>query len=559
MVDTPNPNDPGQNPNPQINLSDVMNTAKFQQELSALITSAFSSAGEKASQELFSKIEQAETRHKETQKKGDSDVAKARLAFVAKVASAERAAYHKHLDNSKKELDLLKAQGYQSSDISKFKQASAKIGSKLYLEAEAAEGSHLAKTKLAMMEKVEAASKYNFALAAAGGLWTIIALAIQRAIGFSADLAKEQAALNAGGVTVKNRENLFSKIPTTILGAQERVEAGTELAKAPKALETSPEDLKRYIGVFGNIIPDMKQLIGLFGDASHAQNLGANDLVKVFKLTKPAYAGIKVDQREMIKTSLMMSESLRGITTNATLANRVLDMMSGPLEKIGASPEEISRFNGAMAGFLGNLSFEQLTGLGSFVNGGEMPTDAKLKTMLDDPIDTVIGAFSKIEQQLPDPTRKLIALEQVTKQFGMNLNPRGVMMFGDLLKDFQGGKIKKADFDTKVKGYEAEFGKGMEAEIARGFAQIAKSDGLIKIFERLIDNLMVRLGTPLLGEVGKIADVAANYDVGRLNPSSLFQGTPDVRGVRMREEQTKAQQNISETLRSGNGSYQVGK
>jgi len=546
MPDPINPGDPGfQPPQPpkRINPEDIFDAARFQQQLSESMNKAFKnidlsqlekareimqSIGKEASKVEISDISKdliaSRESVSEAVKKEKEEEGKWEDQILKRVSTAER---YKHQQLIKEKNELIKKvkdlgvvelnnlkgttkdkeklkevekafEILQLEKVQEIEKSFSKETKRTNIEALASEGNLGAKAKLLLLrtqdELNQKTDSYTDKLISAAGLWGVLFLILSKAAKQAADMATTGAALKAAGEfkpgvsisgerVMKRAEERFAGVSPSVVSREQQYEFLKTMSKAPRTLKDSSASMKQLLGVFGTEIPEASQIVDLYTRANMSSNASMKDLLKTFAASKKAANVLNVDHRDLINTQLQMREALRGVTTNGEVAIKAMDLLTKPLKAIGASKDEVDRFNVSFARFLGTLTVKKLMGLSAFATG-KLPTDKDIELMAKNPLEVVSKAFVKMGKMFPE-RNKLVALEQFASEMGLEtFGVRGIPILRDLIKEMEKG-AKLSEKDLKARFKEAGL-QDINSIMDDGLKTIAQGKGFVTALEDVI-------------------------------------------------------------------------
>lgn len=284
---------------------------------------------------------------------------------------------------------------------------------------------------------IELLPKLGTAMGAMSGIVTGLLLVFKLGLDRLSDLTKLQADLRAGGMGLgeSGRSVQSAQKAFTILGQDMEVlgqsaddvnKLVAEMAKAPDVLKdiTSEGGAKAWktirdaVGGFGI---DAQSAAEMVVSASKTQNLSMTDLSKMFITASNVARSSRINFKDAFNSLLNINAEMRNMTFNTDEARKVFTATTFILrnmQNLKLSPVEAQKFAAGIAGAIGGMTVEKMTGVLAFVKG-RMPSEAELSKGLG--LDTLVEFMTKAMGSNLKGPQALVQIEKLMQQLGIQL------------------------------------------------------------------------------------------------------------------------------------------
>lgn len=347
-----------------------------------------------------------------------------------------------------------------------------------------------------------------------------------------ADLTKLQAQLRAGGMGLdeSGRSVVSAQKAFSILG-QNMEELGqstddvnrlvAELAKAPDALKELTEaggakawkTMRDAAGEFGVTAQDTAEMVVT---AAKTQNLSMVDLSKMFLNASHVAKSSRIQFKDAFNGLLGVNAEMRNLTFNTDEARKLFTATSFVLRNLSdlkLSQADVQKFTASIAGAIGGMTVEKLTGVLAFVKG-RMPTETELEKGLG--LNTIVDYMAKAMGHNFNGPQSLVKISSLMNGLGIQLgnNPvQGAKAMKQVLLAFQKdhGTVLQKVLDDSL----AEQETGSEKQAKRAAKEMAHA-------QKTGFESMAQMVTPLGKLETALGDFANNFVGGFMPVFSTF-------------------------------------
>lgn len=367
-----------------------------------------------------------------------------------------------------------------------------------------------------LAEFIELLPKLGTAMGAASiivtGLLAVFKLGLDRL----ADLTKLQADLRAGGLGLGEsaRSVDAARRAFNILG-QDMEALGqssddvnhlvAELAKAPDVLNEltqagGPKAWKTIRDAVGGFGIDAQTTAEMVVAASKTQNLSMTDLSKMFVNAANVARGSRINFKDAFNSLLNINSEMRNLTFNTDEARKIFTATTFVLRNLTdmkLSPVEVQKFAAGIAGAIGGMTVEKLTGVLAFVKG-RMPTEEELAKGLG--LDTIVNFMTKAMGSDFKGPQSLVKISKLMQELGVQIGNspvQGAKAMQAVLEAFQkdhGATLQKVLDDNLA---DQMTGSEKQAKKAADEMKKAQQDGFEAMSQMVtpLDKLSTALGT----------------------------------------------------------------
>jgi len=294
--------------------------------------------------------------------------------------------------------------------------------------------------------------------------------------------------LGSGGI-LSQEEKI--KIIGTMAGSRSMIDQ----TKGPGGVEA----LTKNMGLFGNILPDVAAQMEIFTSATKDLGMSQSGISNLYHTSALGAKALNITQMDAIKTQMTMTQALRNITNDGTVAAITMSRMSEVLKATGASEAERQKYLVGFAGAAASLPLDKIAGLFAYTHGGKMPTMTELYGtngkggMLGTEGSGVFGLMgsfiSKVGGQFQDPVQRLFAASKLNAELGLGISTRDMGQFFNITEQFQGGKIGDKEYKEGLAKLQAESGKTVQEGLADLAKAVTPMTTLTNWFESIIQSL----------------------------------------------------------------------
>lgn len=284
---------------------------------------------------------------------------------------------------------------------------------------------------------IELLPKFGIAMYGLSSIVTGIIAVLKLGMDRLADLSKLQADLRAGGMGLNEsgRSVVAAQKAFMILGQDMEVlgQSTGDVNRLVAEMSKSPDVLKELVAAGGpEAWKSMRDAAGEFGvsiqdtaemvvSASKSQNLSMVDVSKMFVNASHVAKMSNMNFKDAFNSLLGINAELRNMTFNSDEARKVFTATAFALRNFGdfkLSQVEAQKFAASIAGAIGGMTVEKMTGVMAFVKG-RMPTEDELAKGLG--LDTLVEFMNKAMGNDFKGPQALIKISKLMEELGIQL------------------------------------------------------------------------------------------------------------------------------------------
>lgn len=225
----------------------------------------------------------------------------------------------------------------------------------------------------------------------------------------------------AGGAAAQ----LFSGIPTGVMGPIERVKAFSDiLEKAPRLAGAGADSMRTFFGTMGYFGSSVDESLGLLIKSSRELRLGPEEMAKVQLQAGTISKALGLSAKETNVELLNMTSVLRQAGGNSQLAAQILNVFSKDVKVLGQELSSIEKMNLAkMFSGISSLPIDKVLGLTMYANTKALQDVTEEDLSNGEIFKTATAVWQDISSSVGSSYgEQLAATQKIGQLLGVNVN-----------------------------------------------------------------------------------------------------------------------------------------